>query len=103
MGVGRVTRGSVRRNQQVVVVDRQGNQRKAKIMTVYGYSGLEKVERTQASAGDIICITGGGRLGYIRYIVRPRRRRRTAPAYCRRAHFVDDVLRQQFAAVWQRG
>ncbi|MBT7334964.1 MAG: translational GTPase TypA [Gammaproteobacteria bacterium] len=63
MGVGRVTRGSVRRNQQVVVVDRQGNQRKAKIMTVYGYSGLEKVERTQASAGDIICITGVADLG----------------------------------------
>ena len=63
MGVGRVTRGSVRRNQQVVVVDRQGNQRKAKIMTVYGYCGLEKVERTQASAGDIICITGVADLG----------------------------------------
>jgi len=58
MGVGRVTRGTVRRNQQIVVVDREGKQRKGKIMTVYGYSGLERVEQDSAIAGDIICITG---------------------------------------------
>ncbi len=63
MGVGRVTRGMIRRNQQVVVVDRDGRERKAKIMTVYGYSGLDRVAREMAAAGDIVCITGVDEIG----------------------------------------
>ncbi len=58
MGVGRVTRGTVRRNQNVVVVDREGRERKGKVMTVYGYSGLERIEQDSAKAGDIVCVTG---------------------------------------------
>jgi len=58
MGIGRVKRGTVCRNQNVVVINRNSEQRKAKIMTVYGYSGLERVEQEQANAGDIICVTG---------------------------------------------
>ena len=64
---------------------------------------LEKVERTQASAGDIICITGVADLGISDTLCDPEDVVALPPAYCRRAHFVDDVLRQQFAAVWQRG
>jgi GTP-binding protein len=63
IGIGRVSRGSVMRNQQVVVVDRKGNQRKAKIMNVYGHKGLERVEQTQANAGDIVCVTGIENIG----------------------------------------
>ena len=63
MGVGRVTRGTINRNHPVVVVDREGNERKAKVMTVYGYSGLERVPRESAQAGDIICITGIDKIG----------------------------------------
>lgn len=58
MGIGRVTRGSVHRNQQVVVIDHHGKQRKAKIMTVKGYHGLERRDQEAAHAGDIVCITG---------------------------------------------
>ncbi len=58
MGIGRVTRGTIRRNQPVVVVDRQGQERKAKIMSVKGYQGLERHDQEEACAGDIICITG---------------------------------------------
>jgi len=58
IGVGRVTRGKVAPNQQVVVVDAQGNQRKAKILNVMGYHGLERIDVDQATAGDIICVTG---------------------------------------------
>ncbi len=63
MGIGRVTRGSISRNQQVVVVDRHGGQRKAKVMAVKGYQGLERNDREQAFAGDIICITGIDKIG----------------------------------------
>ena len=58
MGIGRVTRGQVARLQQIVVVDREGEQRKARIQSVKGYSGLERVEQESASAGDIVCVTG---------------------------------------------
>ena len=58
IGIGRITRGRVERNQQVMVVDREGLERKGKVMNIYRHSGLERVEAFQASAGDIICLTG---------------------------------------------
>ncbi|OOZ40839.1 translational GTPase TypA [Solemya elarraichensis gill symbiont] len=58
IGVGRVTSGSVKPNQQVIVVKPDGEQYKAKIGLVYGYIGLERNEVEMASAGDIIAITG---------------------------------------------
>ncbi len=58
IGVGRITRGSVKPNDQVVIVGADGKTRKGKILQVMGYHGLERVEVTSASAGDIVCITG---------------------------------------------
>ena len=58
IGIGRISRGVVERNQQVMVVDRAGVERKGKVMNIYRHSGLERVEATQANAGDIICLTG---------------------------------------------
>lgn len=63
IGVGRITRGKLSPNQQVVVLDPEGKTRKAKVLQVMGYHGLERVETTQASAGDIVCITGIDKLG----------------------------------------
>ncbi|WP_308364961.1 MULTISPECIES: translational GTPase TypA [unclassified Microbulbifer] len=62
IGVGRITRGTLKPNQQVVVLDREGKSRKAKVLQVMGYLGLERMEVEQASAGDIVCITGMGEL-----------------------------------------
>ncbi len=58
IAVGRVIRGTVRPNQQVTVVKYDGEVHKAKVGLVYGYLGLERSEVKQASAGDIIAITG---------------------------------------------
>ncbi|XID75408.1 translational GTPase TypA [Alkanindiges sp. WGS2144] len=58
IGVGRIQRGSVKTNTPVVVVDKEGNKRNARILQIMGYHGLERQEVPQASAGDIICITG---------------------------------------------
>ena len=58
IGVGRITRGSLSPNQQVVVADAEGNQRKGKVLKVMGYHGLERVDTEKATAGDIVCITG---------------------------------------------
>ncbi|QKX16838.1 translational GTPase TypA [Microbulbifer sp. YPW1] len=62
IGVGRIKRGTLKPNQQVVILDRDENKRKAKVLQVMGYLGLERVEVEQASAGDIVCITGVGEL-----------------------------------------
>ena len=58
IGIGRITRGRVERNLQVMVVDREGLERKGKVMNIYRHSGLERVEASEAFAGDIICLTG---------------------------------------------
>jgi GTP-binding protein len=58
IGIGRVQRGEVKPNQQVCVIDHQGNKRNAKILQVLGFSGLERKEVEYAQAGDIIALTG---------------------------------------------
>ncbi len=58
IGVGRVTRGVVKTNMPVVIVDREGKTRKGKIGQVKSYLGLERVDAEQGQAGEIICITG---------------------------------------------
>lgn len=57
IAVGRVTRGTIRPNQQVAVV-RGDHEFKAKVGIVYGYLGLERHEVKEARAGDIIALTG---------------------------------------------
>jgi len=63
IGVGRITRGTLKPNQQVIVKDAQGNERKGKVLNVKGYMGLEQVETQLANAGDIVCINGIDGLG----------------------------------------
>ena len=58
IGVGRVKRGSVSPNQQIVVIDAEGNTRRGKVGQVMTHLGLERVQTDKATAGDIICITG---------------------------------------------
>ena len=63
IGVGRITRGTLKPKQQVIVVDSEGNERKAKVEKVMGYLGLERIETDEATAGDIVCVTGLDTLG----------------------------------------
>jgi GTP-binding protein len=58
IGVGRITRGKVRVNMPVVILDIEGKSRKGKVGLVKTYMGLDRVDALEASAGDIICITG---------------------------------------------
>ena len=58
IGIGRVTGGTVKPNMQVVVVDAEGKERKAKILQVKNHLGLERKDVDQAHAGEIVCITG---------------------------------------------
>jgi len=58
IGIGRISRGKASRNQQVVIVDSEGKQRKGKILQVKSHLGLERIDVEEARAGEIVCITG---------------------------------------------
>ena len=62
IGIGRVTRGSVKVNQQVTIVGADGKERNGKIGKVFSYLGLDRIEADKAAAGDICAITGLGEL-----------------------------------------
>ena len=58
IGIGRIARGRVKKNTQVVVVDVDGKRRKERVLQLLGFQGLERIEVDEAQAGDIICFTG---------------------------------------------
>lgn len=58
IGIGRIARGSLKPNQQVIVKGADGKERKGKVLNVKGYLGLEQIETDLATAGDIVCING---------------------------------------------
>jgi GTP-binding protein len=58
IGIGRISRGHVKPNDQVVVINAKGEQKTGKILQVLGHEGLERVEVDKAEAGDIVCVTG---------------------------------------------
>jgi GTP-binding protein len=62
IGIGRITRGLLKPNTNVVVIDREGSKRKERVLQVMGHQGLERVDIDIAEAGDIVCITGINKL-----------------------------------------
>jgi GTP-binding protein len=62
IGIGRIKRGTLKPNQQVTVIGADGVKRNAKVGQVFGYLGLERIEATEANAGDIVAFTGLGEL-----------------------------------------
>jgi GTP-binding protein len=63
IGIGRVQRGKIKPNQQISVVDHRGSTRNARVLQVLGFHGLDRVEVSEAQAGDIIAVTGVEGLG----------------------------------------
>ena len=58
IGIGRIQRGSMSRNTQVKVVSADGVVRNGRILQILGFHGLERVEFQNASAGNIVAVTG---------------------------------------------
>ena len=58
IGVGRITRGKVKTNTPVKVIDSHAKVRTGRILKIMGYHGLERVDVENAQAGDIVCVTG---------------------------------------------
>lgn len=57
IAVGRIVRGRMRTNQQVVIMNGEST-RKAKIGRVYTYNGLNRVETDETAMGDITAFVG---------------------------------------------
>ena len=57
IAIGRIVRGRLRPNQNVVITDGEG-QRRAKVGRVYTYEGLKRTETEEAAMGEIACIIG---------------------------------------------
>ena len=58
IGVGRIERGRLDRNARVTVVGADGQERSGRILQIFGFHGLDKVEQQSAEAGQIIAFTG---------------------------------------------
>ena len=58
IGVGRITRGRLKPGTDVQLIDIDGKVRKGRIQQVKGFHGLNRVDVPEATAGDIVCISG---------------------------------------------
>ncbi|MFV2061848.1 MAG: GTP-binding protein, partial [Gammaproteobacteria bacterium] len=58
IGVGRIKRGTIKKNSQVTVIDTDGNTRNGKMVQLMGFMGLERVEVDEVKAGDIVAFSG---------------------------------------------
>ena len=62
LGIGRIRRGTIEANSGISLVSRDGSTRKARILDLYGFHGLERRKIEQAEAGDIVVFSGIERL-----------------------------------------
>ena len=58
IGVGRVERGRINRNDLLILCKTDGSQENVRISRLYQFEGLKRVEVESAAIGDIICISG---------------------------------------------
>ena len=58
IGIGRIQRGVIKPNMPLVIVNREGVERRGRMLQVFGFHGLDRVEVQEARAGDIIAFTG---------------------------------------------
>ncbi|MHA7841278.1 MAG: translational GTPase TypA [Gammaproteobacteria bacterium] len=58
MGIGRISRGTIKSNSPITLIDREGKTRSARILQIFTHLGLERVETPEAQAGDIVVVTG---------------------------------------------
>ncbi len=58
MAIGRVYEGSIKVNDNVVIINADGVERKGKISQLYSFRGIDRTETKEAIAGDIVAIAG---------------------------------------------
>ena len=58
IGIGRIARGQINTNTNVFVIDKEGQKRSGRVLQIYQLHGIDKIEIENASAGDIVAISG---------------------------------------------
>src|SRR5437016_4324554 len=58
LGIGRIQRGKIRQGEDVVLILRDGTQKKGRVSRLTAFEGLKREEVEQASAGEIVAIAG---------------------------------------------
>jgi len=58
IGVGKISRGTILKGQELILCNSDGKQRKVKINTLYTFEGLKRAETLQAKAGEIVALSG---------------------------------------------
>jgi GTP-binding protein len=58
IGIGRIVRGRIKSNSPVTIVDEDGKRRNGRMLQIFGFLGLDRIEVPEATAGDIIAFTG---------------------------------------------
>jgi GTP-binding protein len=58
IGVGRISRGTLKPGTDIQLITAEGDVRKGRIQQVKGFHGLTRVDVPEAHAGDIVCISG---------------------------------------------
>ncbi len=60
IGIGRIERGTLKQNQQVVLVNHHKPEQniRAKVTNIYQFEGLNRVATESATVGDIVCVSG---------------------------------------------
>ena len=58
IAIGKINRGSVKKNTPITIVKPDDKTESGRLLQIYTYHGLDKVEQEEAHAGEIVCLTG---------------------------------------------
>jgi len=58
IGVGKISRGTISKAQELILCNPGGKEKRVKINTLYTFEGLKRTETLQASAGEIVAVSG---------------------------------------------
>src|SRR5690625_308397 len=58
IGIGRISRGTIRVGDRVVVMKQDGTEKGFRVTKLFGFIGLKRIEIEEARAGDIVAVSG---------------------------------------------
>lgn len=58
IGIGRISRGSIKAKSPVKIIDKDGQVTSGRLLQLLGFKGLERIDIEEAFAGDIIAVSG---------------------------------------------